>query len=83
MATRRDFLGGVGAVAALAATGIPAIAAPTVEAVPVVPLPAWEVGSGEWDFFAETQKEAQSIWYVDAHGHEPDEPCGVQVSRRN
>ena len=78
MTTRREFLGGVGAAAVLAATGAPAIAAPIAEATAIVPLPAWEVGSGEWDWrviFAETKEAAQKIWYSDENGCGPDEPC--------
>lgn len=77
MTTRRDFLSGAGAGVALAVVGAPVgIAAALPPAAK--PLPAWEVGSGEWDWrviFAETKEEAQRLWYVDAYGYEPSEPC--------
>lgn len=79
MTTRREFLGGVGVVAALAVTSAPALAALASDVPPAVkPLPAWDVGSGEWDWrviFAETKEEAQRIWFADAHGFDADEPC--------
>lgn len=85
MTTRRDFLGGVGAAAAVAVVGVPAIIAEPAQAV-IKPLPAWDVGSGDWDWrviFAETKEEAQRIWYADAHGSEADEPCECGCGARS
>jgi len=77
MTTRREFLGGIGAAAALAVTGVPTVAV-SDSAPAIKPLPAWDVGSSEFDWrviFAETKEEAQKIWYADAHGHDADDPC--------
>lgn len=79
MTTRRAFLCGIGAAAALAVSGAPVVTE-TEQSVPspAKSLPAWDVGSGDFDWrviFAETREEAQRIWYEDMYGDSPEEPC--------